>query len=325
MMRQQWMCAYAARGGLMVAIYLVFAVTLPSYHRVAGVASLLDGAFLTGVIAMGVGLTMIAGEMDLSVGSMAAVAGVLSIRLEGLGIVPAIILTTMAAALIGGIQGWCIARLRISSLIFTVGTLMAFRGFALIVAGEQTVNIPIADLDATDFLSRHWLFFSPLSVSLFMIALLIYLFSRVTIWGREIYAIGGGRAEARAAGVPVGRPMIIAFAISAGLAGYAGAVMSLQADSATPLGYEAVLLDAVTVCLIGGTALRGGEGGVPGILIGLFILRFLISGIASLGAPFWAQSLASGVLLISLILVEGGYAIMVRRRAFAVRSVAGGR
>ncbi|MCB8881520.1 ABC transporter permease [Acidisoma cellulosilytica] len=317
MIRQDRMREFAARFALMLVVYAGFATREPSYYHVAGIASLLDGAFLTGVIALGVGLTMVAGEMDLSVGSMAALAGVLSIKLETFGVLPALVASTALAALVGAAQGWFIARLRINSLIFTVGTLIAFRGFALLLAGEQTVNIPIADLDATDFLSAHWLFLSPLGGLLIVVALLIFGLTTFTSWGREIYAIGGGRTEARAAGVSVRRPLVLAFAMSAGLAGLAGAVMSLQSDSATPLGYDAVLLDAVTVCLIGGVALRGGRGSVVGIMIGLFTLRFLVSGIASLGAPFWAQSLASGVLLISLILAEGGYAFLRRRRSFA--------
>jgi ribose transport system permease protein len=307
----------AARSVMMLVVYLIFAWLLPSYYSMAGIASLLDGAFLTGVIALGVGLTMLVGEMDLSVGSMAALAGIISVEMAPLGIVPAIIVTTILAGLVGAIQGWCIAWLRINSLIFTVGTLIAFRGLALLAAHEQTANLPIEQLDATDFLSVHWLFLSPLNVVLLIAVLVIGFLSARTLWGREMLAIGGGRAEARAAGVPVRRPLVLAFALSAALAALAGAVLSLQAGSATPLGFDAVLLDAVTACLVGGVSLKGGRGSVLGIVIGVFTLRFLVSGIAGLGAPFWAQSLASGALLIALILVEGGYSAFARRRALS--------
>jgi ribose transport system permease protein len=307
----------AARSIMMLVVYVMFAWLLPSYYSMAGVASLLDGAFLTGVIALGVGLTMVVGEMDLSVGSMAALAGIVSVEMAPLGIVPAIILTTILAGLVGAIQGWCIAWLRINSLIFTVGTLIGFRGLALLAAHEQTANLPIEQLDATDFLSVHWLFLSPLSLTLLIAVLLIGFLSARTLWGREMLAIGGGRAEARAAGVPVRRPLVLAFALSAALAALAGAVLSLQAGSATPLAFDAVLLDAVTACLVGGVSLKGGRGSVLGIVIGVFTLRFLVSGIAGLGAPFWAQSLASGALLIALILVEGGYSAFARRRALS--------
>ncbi|MQT14732.1 ABC transporter permease [Segnochrobactrum spirostomi] len=316
----------AVRFAFMLLVYAAFALKLPAYYSVAGIASLLDGAFLTGIIALGVGLTMIAGEMDLSVGSMAALAGIVSIKLAAIGIIPAICLTALLAALVGALQGWCIAWLRINSLIFTVGTLIAFRGLALLLSGEQTANIPLDELESIDFLDVHWGFLSPLSLTLFAVALLLGLLATTTIWCREIFAIGGGRAEARAAGVPTRRPIVLAFALSGGLAGLAGAFLSLEAGSATPLGYEAVLLDAVTACLIGGVALQGGRGSVLGILVGLFTLRFLVSGIASLGAPFWAQSLASGALLITLILAEGGYSAWARRRAFSRRlSVDGSR
>ena len=103
--------------------------------------------------------------------------------------------------------------------------------------------------------------------------------------------------ESRAAGVPQKRPVVIAFTASAGFAALAGGLISIRSGSASPLGFEAVLLETVAACLIGGVALDGGRGGFLGILIGLLTLRLVISGIASLGAPFWAQNLAAGLLL----------------------------
>jgi ribose transport system permease protein len=141
------------------------------------------------------------------------------------------------------------------------------------------------------------------------------LFLRYTMWGREIFAIGGGRAEARAAGVPIVRPMVISFALSATLAGLAGAVSSVRLASATPLGFDTLLLSAVTACLIGGIALEGGRGTVLGILIGLFTMRFLVGGVASLGAPYWLQSLAIGALLIFVLVVQLGATILRERTA----------
>jgi len=150
------------------------------------------------------------------------------------------------------------------------------------------------------------------------------LFASRTLWGREIYAIGGGRAESRAAGVPQRRPLIVVFAASAAFAALAGGVISIRSGSASPLGFEAVLLEAVAACLIGGVALDGGKGGFLGILIGLFTLRLVISGIASLGAPFWAQNLAAGSLLIFVIVAEALSALLVRKRARALRRIADG-
>ena len=295
------------RAAFMVAIYIAFAIALPSYHTVAGVAAIMDGAVLIGLTALGIGITMLAAEFDLSVGSLAAVVGVLTINLVigGMGMVPAMLIAVAVAALFGAAQGLVIALTGINSLVFTIGTLIGLRGLALIISNENSVTVPIPRLIETDFLSVRILgVFSPLSLTMFAVFIAVGLFLRYTVWGREIFAIGGGRAEARAAGVSIVRPMVIAFALSATLAGLAGAMSSVRLGSATPLGFDTLLLSAVTACLIGGIALEGGRGTVIGILIGLFTMRFLVGGVASLGAPYWLQSLAIGALLVLVIVVQ---------------------
>lgn len=306
-----------ARVGLMVVVYLIFAAHIPSYYSVPGIAALLDGAVLAGIIAIGVGLTMVAGEMDLSVGSMAAFAGILSINFFPYGVVPAIVIVVVICALIGALQGYCIYKLKISSMVFTIGTLIALRGLTLVVSGEKTALIPFENIAETDILSTKLFVFSIPSIVLLTLFLAVDFFSRRTLWGREVFAIGGGRSEARAAGVSMRRPIVMIFAMSAGLAGLAGALLSIRTGSASPLGFEAVLLEAVTACLIGGIALSGGRGSILGILIGLLTIRFLVTGIASLGAPFWMQSLATGALLIFVIIAEAAIRYMIQRRRFA--------
>ncbi len=306
------------RAAFMLSIYLAFAMMLPSYHTTKGVAALLDGAVLIGLTAAGIGVTMIAGEFDLSVGSLAAVVGVLTISLivVGLGIVPALLIAVAAAAAFGAVQGLIIAFTGINSLVFTIGTLIALRGLALIVADENSVVIPVERLAETDFLSERILgLLSAPSILMIAVFMLVGFFMRYTVWGREIYAIGGGRSEARAAGVSSVRPMVIAFTLSATLAGLAGAVSCVRLASATPLGFDTLLLSAVTACLIGGIGLKGGSGTMIGILIGLFTMRFLVGGVASLGAPYWLQSLAIGALLILVLVVEMMISIVRDRRS----------
>lgn len=307
-----------ARMALMLGVYMIFASRIPSYYSAPGVAALLDGAVLAGIIAIGVGLTMIAGEMDLSVGSMAAFAGILSIKFYAFGMIPAFLMVIAVCAILGAIQGYCIYKLNISSMVFTIGTLIALRGLTLVVSGEKTALIPFEDIAQTDILSAKFLVFSIPSAILLLLVLAVDFLSRRTLWGREIFAIGGGRSEARAAGVSLKRPIILIFALSAALAGLAGALLSIRTGSASPLGFEAVLLEAVTACLIGGIALSGGRGSILGILIGLFTIRFLVSGIAALGAPFWMQSLATGALLIFVIIAEASIRYILRRRRFAL-------
>lgn len=311
-----------ARVALMVVVYLIFASRIPSYYSVPGVAALLDAVVLAGIIAIGVGLTMIAGEMDLSVGSMAAFAGILSIKFYAFGMVPAFLVVIFVCAVIGAVQGYCIYKLNIGSMVFTIGTLIALRGLTLVVSEEKTALIPFENIAQTDILSAKFLVFSIPSIVLLVLFVAVDFFSRRTLWGREVFAIGGGRAEARAAGVSMRRPIVMIFAMSAALAGLAGALLSIKTGSASPLGFEAVLLEAVTACLIGGIALSGGRGSILGILIGLFTIRFVVSGIAALGAPFWMQSLATGALLIFVIIAEAVIRYVIRQRRFSAARAA---
>jgi ribose transport system permease protein len=306
------------RAAFMLLIYLVFALQLPNYHTASGIAALLDGAVLIGTVSVGVGITMLAGEFDLSVGSLAAVTGVLVIEIVSIGILPSLILGVVFAAMIGAFQGLVIGALGINSLVFTIGSLIGLRGAALIIARENSVTIPIEQLSDTDFFTEPVLgIFSPLSLGMIIVFVAFGLFLRFTRWGREIYAIGGGRNEARAAGVPLLRPMVIAFTCSGALAGLGGGVLSLRLGSATPLGFDTLLLSAATTCLMGGIALEGGRGSVIGIAIGLFTLRFLVTGVASLGAPYYVQNLAAGALLIFVVVVQLLASRYRRRRASA--------
>jgi ribose transport system permease protein len=312
----------AVRAAFMVVIYLVFALQLPNYHTSNGIAALLDGAVLVGTVSVGVGVTMIAGEFDLSVGSLAALTGVIALEIINIGALPALVAGVLFAAAVGAIQGLLIGVLGINSLVFTIGTLIGLRGLAMVVAHEQTITMPIEQLPDVDILTHHFLgIFSPISVGMIVVFVAVGLFLKYTRWGREIYAIGGGRNEARAAGVPLLRPMMIAFTLSGALAGLGGALLSIRLGSATPLGFDSLLLSAATTCLMGGIALEGGIGNVIGIAIGLFTLRFLVTGMAALGAPYYVQNLAVGALLILVVVVQLMLTRLRRRQARTQLSV----
>jgi ribose transport system permease protein len=319
MNRRETLIDLGVRAAFMVVIYLGFALKLPNYHTVTGIAALLDGAVLTGIVSIGVGISMIAGEFDLSVGSLAALTGVVAIQIIGIGVFPSLTVAVLLAAVIGALQGLAIGLLGINSLVFTIGTLIGLRGTALIISHENSVSMPVEQLAETDIFTDRFLgILSPLSVSMLVVFVAVGLFLRYSRWGREIYAIGGGRNEARAAGVPLLRPMVIAFTCSGALAGLGGAVLSIRLGSATPLGFDTLLISAATTCLLGGIALEGGIGNVVGIAIGLFTLRFLVTGVASMGAPYYVQNLAAGVLLIFVVVVQL-LATRYRRRGIRLR------
>jgi ribose transport system permease protein len=292
------------RVALAIGVWAVFALTDENYRRVDNFFPVFEGFALIGLVALGLSVTMLAGELDLSVGSVAAVAGIIAVKQSGLGLVPCVALAVLCTAAFGAAQGYAIARLGINSLVFTIGTLIAISGLAYVMSDEQSVLIDLNDLGLSDTITNRLWIFSPFSLTTIAAFVLVGAFLSVTRWGREIYAIGGGRNEARAAGVSTVRPIVIAFTLSAGLAGLGGALASLKSGAAQPGGYDSVLLAGVTAALVGGVSLYGGRGDVLGVAVGVLTLQFLLSGLSSRGAEFYVGSLATGGLLLVVLLVE---------------------
>lgn len=292
-----------ARAALFVGVFLVFSLVVDGFATKNNVYTIFEGFAWQGLAALAVGITIIAGEFDLSVGSAAAVAGILAMKLiPSLGLIPTILVVGLIGLGFGLIQGMLIYRLKIASLVFTLGSLIGLRGLAFMISGENT--IVLHDLEVAKAVKRQLFIFSPFSLTTLAIFVVIALFFRYHRYGREVLAIGGGRNEAVAAGVPLARPLIIAFALSGLFAALTGALSSIKSGSAQPQGFEQLLLPAVTAALIGGVSLFGGKGTALGIAIGALTIRFLNSGLSLPGAPYYVVTLATGSLLISVVLLE---------------------
>ena len=133
---------------------------------------------------------------------------------------------------------------------------------------------------------------------------LLGLFLAYTRYGREIYAIGGAREEARAAGVPRLRPMVLAFALSGACAALAGALASLKGGSAAPQNYEDLLLSGAAAALVGGISLYGGRGTVLNVALGVAVLSAVAAGLASRGSDASVTQLVTGALLITVVAID---------------------
>ncbi len=290
---------------LVVLVYVAFALTVPNFATAGNAYATLESCALLGIIAAGLAVTMISGELDLSVGSVAACAGLVAVSLSSHGILISVVAAVVPAVLYGIVQGYAIARLQISSLVFTLGSFIGIRGLAYVISDERTLTLAISDMAiATTLRERLGVIFSPFSLLMIAVLIATGLVLAYTRVGREIFAIGGARKESRAAGVPQIRPMVVSFAISAGLAALAGALASLRGGSATPGSYETLLLAGVTACLIGGVSLYGGRGSMIGVFIGVLTLQLLLSGLQLLGAPNWAANLATGVIMLTFLGVD---------------------
>lgn len=315
------------RYGLQLTILLlllgVFTMIAPNFVGENALFAVLERLVPLGIITAGLAVTMIVGELDLSIASMAAVsgAGVIVLGDAGLGLVPLIVLATLGGAAIGALQGWSIARLGISSLVLTVATLILLRGVAFLIT--EGVPVSLTNYLLTDpLLQRTWVF-SPLSVTALLVLLSLGLYLSRSRPGRAMYAIGGGRQEAVAAGVPLNRTLVTAFAISGACGALAGAMSSLRSGSATPDGFGTMLLLGVAAALVGGIGLAGGRGDMVNVLLGVVITSTLAAGLSSMGVKSYVSELFTGVLLLAVIALEAAlFQIAMRRNLARERQLA---
>jgi ribose transport system permease protein len=303
--------SYVLPVAVLVGTWIIITSTTATFRGEASVFSVLEGFPLLGLVALGLAITIIAGELDLSVGSMAALAGVVAVKTAATGLAGAIAIAVAMGVAIGSLQGWIIARLAINSLVLTVGTLILLRGVTYLASDNKPSQL--TDFTVSDPLLERYGVFSPSSITALIVFLLLGLFLAYTRAGREIYAIGGAREEARAAGVPRLRPIVLAFALSGGCAALAGALASLKGGSAAPQNYEDLLLSGAAAALIGGISLYGGRGTVLHVALGVAVLSAVAAGLAARGSDASVTQLVKGALLIVVVAIEFVAARLGRR------------
>ena len=295
-------------------VYCVFAFTNDYFMTHRTTFAIMERFAVLGLVGLALTLCIIAGEIDLSIGSNAALAAVIVVRFtDSLGAPTALLIAVAVSTIIGLIQGYFIAYLRIRAIVLTVGTLMLLRGISLFVAEEKTVML--TDFRIPDFITTKVLwYFSPASLTVIAMFVLVGLFMNFTKYGREIYAIGGARKEALAAGISLKRPMIIVFAISGFCAGLGGVIIGLRSGTAQALGLQYLLLAGTVAAFIGGVSILGGRGGVVGAVIGALTVNFLNTGLVFNVTPAFMVQLYLGILLLVVIMFQTGSVIFEKQQ-----------
>ena len=291
---------------LAISVYAFFALTEPLFFTHRTGFAIMERFAVLGLVGLALTLCIIAGEIDLSIGSNAALAAVITVRFtDDWGAVNALLFALFISTSIGAIQGYFIAYLRIRAIVLTVGTLMLLRGVALFAAEEKTVML--TDFSIPDFISTKMFgYFSPASLLVIIMFIVIGLFMTYTRYGREIYAVGGARKEALASGISLKRPMIIVFAISGFCAGLGGVIIGLRSGTAQALGLQYLLLAGTVAAFIGGVSILGGKGGVIGAAIGTLSVNFLNTGLVFNVTPAFMVQLYLGILLLVVIMFQTG-------------------
>jgi ribose transport system permease protein len=298
---------------------------------------------MLGIFAIGSAFVIITGGIDLSVGSLVGLTGVLIAKFsspaDGAFHYPIWVGITLAMLIvlaIGLIQGLLITRLDLQPFIVTLGGMLLIRGISQTIVQGGTIGF--GDLPFQDFANNGlftWrgdpLISYPMLVFLIVIVVGAYLL-HFTVFGRYVYAIGGNRDAAAYSGIPVKRVETLTYVISAGLAGVAGICYASyigQMSQNVGIAYE---LYAIAACVLGGCSLRGGEGTVIGVVIGSALMRVIDNGIIMFRVTFnhkirrldtnWNMIIIGGVILVAVILDQIVHLIQEKRRTRAAGAMA---
>lgn len=308
-MRASAFATAVQRHGLLLAfaIFLIgVAIGSDAFLSPGNVLDVLRQASIVGVIAIGVTFVVITGRLDLSVGSMLTLLTVLVVDQHNtLGAFPAIVLTLVAGAAIGAINGLLIGYMRLNALIVTLGMLSFLQGVTLLYSGGSNVNIPNAQETWFAFFGRGSVLGIPAPAVLFIggAALASFLLGR-TMYGRSVYAVGGNETASVFSGLDAKRTVFLAYVISGLATAVAAIIMGsrvMGAQNTIGQGYDLTVLAGI---ILGGTSLMGGSGGVWRTVLGVVMLGFIQNGLLLLGFPYYVQWLVTWAVIIVAVWID---------------------
>ncbi|UCD49452.1 MAG: ABC transporter permease [Phycisphaerales bacterium] len=294
--------------GLLIAfaaICIILSLLSPAFLTAQNGINVLRQISINAILALGVTYVILTGGIDLSLGSVVAVTGVLAATLAHPGTSPQIVPVAagiLVGVLIGALNGLVITRFRVAPFIVTLGMMTIARGGALILSKGR----PVSNLsDAFNFIGNGSVLGIPVPVLILAgVFLVSHFLLRQTTFGRYVYAVGGNEEAARASGIGTHKIKIACYSICAGLAGLAGIVQASRITTGQPNAGISYELDAIAAVVIGGTSLSGGIGGVTGTVLGALLIGTLNNGLDLLNVSSYYQQVIKGLIIIGAVILD---------------------
>ncbi|GAB2923731.1 ABC transporter permease [Nonomuraea fastidiosa] len=307
MNREQVSRLIQQHGAVMVLALLVVVGSLAfdSFATAGNAASVVVSSSFLAIIAIGMTFVIISGGIDLSVGSLFVLGGVLAAYGSQYGLLVALLLPLAVCGVVGLLQGLVIARTGMAPFIVTLAGLLGVRGLMLAISDEGATTYLVEDpafaaLGQGGILGLTW----PVYITALLALLAMVLLQR-TGFGQNVYAIGGNEQAAALMGVPVARTKVYVYVMSGLLAGLAGALNAARLSSGVTILGIGLELDAIAAVVIGGTLLTGGAGGITGSVAGVLLLgviQSLINQVGNLTSAF--QQVVSGAFLALVVVAQ---------------------
>ncbi|HEX2232128.1 MAG TPA: ABC transporter permease [Thermoleophilaceae bacterium] len=289
----------------LIALITLYSQIAPNFLTWSNLTTVLNQSVYVGLIAGGMTLVILAGEIDVSVGSAAAFAGVvLALLLEEMAWPLALAATVFLGTFIGVVAGWIRAVFLIPSFIVTLALFGALRGLALLLTDAiPQAPEPLSNSFFT-FLGSGKILELPAAVLLLLVLFAAFWFvSTKTAFGTHVYAVGGNPEASHLVGVPVRRVRITLFAITGGCAALSGIVLAAALGAGDPNVTQGLEFEVIAAVIVGGTSLYGGRGTMAGTVLGVLFIAVLGNGLVLMGIDPYANFVVRGLVVLAAVLV----------------------
>jgi len=293
---------------LVIALFSALPEVSARFLRPANLKAVATQSVIVAMGALGMTLVIISGGIDLSAASNIALSGVITAYAIARGLPPllAVLLGILTGALIGFVNGVLITRLRLVPFIITMGMMGIARGLAKWVARNQKIDAPLTWINELMAKSPRpsWLLLAPGVWLMIVLAVIMAVVLRRTVFGRHAFAIGSNEAAARLCGIRVDAAKVAIYAIGGMFLGLSGVMEFSRLTVGDPTVAVGLELDIIAAVVIGGGSLNGGEGSILGSMIGVFIMSFLRNGCTMMGWPNYIQEIIIGIIIIAAVSLD---------------------
>jgi len=293
---------------VLIILVLFLSITTSTFLTSTNIFNILRAFSWNAISAFGITMVIITGGIDLSVGSVMALSGLISAMMlrANFGDFLSILGGLFIGALVGFINGFLVGKTNLPPFVATLGTMNIARGFCYGLTGGW----PVRDLPKSFiFWGQYDIPFLGLKIPLpvvvmAVLCILTSLFLNRTVWGYRIYAVGGNEQAACLSGINTKRTKILVYTLCGFLTAIGGILMTARLGVAAPTAASGYELDIIAAAVIGGTSLTGGEGTILGALIGAVIMQVLRTGMVLLGFPAYWQPAATGIIIIAAVIFD---------------------
>ena len=305
----------------LIAVVLFFSFAVPTFLSTANLILMSKHVALNAFLAMGMTFVIVTGGIDLSVGSIVGLCGMVAgyLMLNGVdlligytvyfNVIEIVAITLVVGILIGALNGLLITRLNVAPFIATLGTLYVARGAALLSSDGRTFPNLVGSVDIGNtgfgYLGAGRILGLPVSVwLLIVVALAAAYLARFTPLGRHIFAVGGNERAARVSGVRVDLVKMFVYMFSGFCAAIVGLIISSELMASHPATGESFELNAIAAAVLGGTSMSGGRGTIGGTIVGAFVIGILSDGLVMMGVSSFWQMVIKGLVIIVAVVVD---------------------